>query len=202
MKSETLHKLPTLSTILLLLCGCVWSLPCKCDTHANKQIHISNIWHMLYSREVLMSQCKDSEYVDEIYIDIYCVYQQLKNSALIRTFNIIVDQQPARVQTQQPQEVIPHQSEGIKPQPPVGIHLQQPLGTQPQRPILLIQNNLSPDQASNYKITIPKAPQSNEPCLTISWKTNPDGSGPDAPRIYFVNGYFQIMSPPAASTQH
>lgn len=59
MKSETLHKLPTLSTILLLLCGCVWSLPCKCDTHAYKQIHISNIWHMLYSREVLMSQCRD-----------------------------------------------------------------------------------------------------------------------------------------------
>lgn len=66
MKSETLHKLPTLSTILLLLCGCVWSLPCKCDTHANKQIHISNIWHMPYSREVLMSQCKDNEYVDPI----------------------------------------------------------------------------------------------------------------------------------------
>lgn len=32
MKSQTLHKLLTLLTFLLLLSGYVWSLPCKCDT--------------------------------------------------------------------------------------------------------------------------------------------------------------------------
>lgn len=32
MKSQALHKLLTLLTfLLLLLCGYVWSLPCKCD---------------------------------------------------------------------------------------------------------------------------------------------------------------------------
>lgn len=131
----------------------------------------------------------------------YSTYLQHNNSALIRIFNLIVDQPPARVQTQQPQGVRP-KFEGVQPQQPQEVRPQQSLGAQPQQPILLIQNNLSPEQASNYKITMPKAPQPNEPCLTISWKTNPDGSGPDAPRIYFVDGYFQIKSSHVASTQH
>ncbi|XP_034478153.1 uncharacterized protein LOC117784511 [Drosophila innubila] len=61
-----------------------------------------------------------------------------------------------------------------------------------QRPILLIENNASPEDAKNYQITIEKDAKPGEPCLTISWKTNPDGSGPADPKIYMVNGYFKI----------
>ncbi|ALC44382.1 CG34253 [Drosophila busckii] len=66
-----------------------------------------------------------------------------------------------------------------------------------ERPLILIENNVKPEDASNYQITLPKnaKPGVAEPCLTISWKTNPDGSQPDLPRIYMVNGYFQIMPP-------
>ncbi|XP_032595588.1 uncharacterized protein LOC6556812 isoform X2 [Drosophila grimshawi] len=62
-----------------------------------------------------------------------------------------------------------------------------------QRPILLIQNEMSPEDSKNYEITIPKDVKPGEPCLTISWKTNPDGTGPGDPKIYMVNGYFRIV---------
>ncbi|XP_023033417.1 uncharacterized protein LOC26530070 isoform X2 [Drosophila willistoni] len=62
------------------------------------------------------------------------------------------------------------------------------------QPFLVIQNNVKNLQdLKDYEIRIPKAPQQNEPCLTITWKTNPDGSGPDDPKIYYVDGYFRIM---------
>ncbi|KAH8379348.1 hypothetical protein KR009_004337 [Drosophila setifemur] len=70
-----------------------------------------------------------------------------------------------------------------------------------QRPFIFIKNNLRAEDAGNYKITIPKDPKTGEPCLTISWKTNPDGSGPDFPQIYMGNGYLGIM-PPAVQQQH
>ncbi|XP_022208329.1 uncharacterized protein LOC111064834 [Drosophila obscura] len=86
----------------------------------------------------------------------------------------------------------------------------QPLATpqqleqqQPQtidRQLLLIENNVNAEDAQNYQITIPKKAKAGEPCLTITWKTNPDGSGPDYPRIYTADGYFRIM-PPAMSTE-
>ncbi|XP_030571381.1 uncharacterized protein LOC115770286 [Drosophila novamexicana] len=83
----------------------------------------------------------------------------------------------------------------------------QPLNKQPetegsvaQRPVFLIENNVNAEDAKNYQITIPKEVKPGEPCLTISWKTNPDGSGPDDPRIYMVDGYFKIM-PATANKQ-
>lgn len=114
-----------------------------------------------------------------------------------------MNQQLVGVQPQQPQQ----QPVGVLAQhpirvQPVGVQPQQPVKVQPQQQMLLIQHNMSPDQAPNYQISIPKAPQPNEPCLTISWKANPDGSEPDIPQIYLVNGYFQIMSPHVASAQH
>ncbi|KAH8419598.1 hypothetical protein KR222_008137 [Zaprionus bogoriensis] len=139
MKSETLHKLPTLSTFLLMLCGCcVWSLPCKCVC-----VCVCGI----YAR-------KQHTYIER---------------ALTAVFLLPVDNRTNVVQ--------------------------------PQRPVILIQNNLKPAEARDYQITIPKAAQPDEPCLTISWKTNPDGTGPDAPRIYFVDGYFHIASSQLARTQ-
>ncbi|XP_017071997.1 uncharacterized protein LOC108108454 [Drosophila eugracilis] len=62
-----------------------------------------------------------------------------------------------------------------------------------QRTIVLVKHNLRPQDAKNYQITIPKEPKEGEPCLTISWKTNPDGSGPGVPQIYMGNGYFGIL---------
>ncbi|EDW29515.1 GL22725 [Drosophila persimilis] len=69
---------------------------------------------------------------------------------------------------------------------------------QPQtidRQLLLIENNVSAEDAQNYHIAIPRKAKAGEPCLTITWKTNPDGSGPDYPRIYMADGYFRIMPP-------
>ncbi|XP_068143418.1 uncharacterized protein [Drosophila tropicalis] len=83
----------------------------------------------------------------------------------------------------------------IKPEalPTLSSSHQEPV--QPiHQPLLVIQNNVNnPQDLKDYKIMIPKAPQQNEPCLTITWKTNPDGSGPDDPKIYYVDGYFRIM---------
>ncbi|XP_064544917.1 uncharacterized protein LOC135432947 [Drosophila montana] len=73
-------------------------------------------------------------------------------------------------------------------------------GTVAQRPVFLIQNNVNAEDAMNYQITIPKEITPQDPCLTISWKTNPDGSGPGEPRIYLVDGYFKIM-PATANRQ-
>ncbi|EDW19460.1 uncharacterized protein LOC6583314 [Drosophila mojavensis] len=72
-------------------------------------------------------------------------------------------------------------------------------GSEAQQSLILIQNNLRPEHAKNYEISVPKAPQPGEPCLTISWKTNPDGTGPDEPQIYLVNGYFKILTPSEAA---
>lgn len=105
-------------------------------------------------------------------------------------------QQPERVQAQYPVRVQPV---GDQPQQPQTVQAQR---IQPEQPMIFIQHNMSPDQAPNYQISIPKAPQSNEPCLTISWKANPDGSEPDIPKIYIVNGYMQIMSSHVAGAQH
>ncbi|XP_034109598.1 uncharacterized protein LOC132793042 [Drosophila nasuta] len=63
-----------------------------------------------------------------------------------------------------------------------------------QRPFIFIKHNASPEDAKNYQITIEKDPQPGEPCLTISWKTNPDGSGPSDPQIYLSHGYFKIVT--------
>ncbi|KAH8376501.1 uncharacterized protein LOC110178983 [Drosophila serrata] len=79
----------------------------------------------------------------------------------------------------------------------------QPLDTTQQRQqppvapqsVFFIKNNIRPEDAPNYQITIPKHPNANEPCLTITWKTNPDGTGPESPQIYMGNGYFGIMPP-------
>ncbi|XP_036672132.3 uncharacterized protein [Drosophila suzukii] len=62
-----------------------------------------------------------------------------------------------------------------------------------QQPVILIKHNISADDAKNYHITIPKDPKAGEPCLTITWKTNPDGSGPGEPEIFMGNGYFGII---------
>ncbi|KAL7734561.1 hypothetical protein ACLKA6_010873 [Drosophila palustris] len=75
--------------------------------------------------------------------------------------------------------------------------LAPPDDTFSQRPVLFIQNNASPEDAKDYQITIEKDAKPGEPCLTISWKTNPDGSGPADPKIYMVNGYFKIMPFPS-----
>ncbi|XP_016983169.1 uncharacterized protein LOC108047482 [Drosophila rhopaloa] len=69
-----------------------------------------------------------------------------------------------------------------------------------QRPFFLIKHNVRPEDAKNYHITIPKSPKAGEPCLTITWKTNPDGSGPSQPQIFMGNGYFGVI-PPVARTQ-
>ncbi|XP_023171401.1 uncharacterized protein LOC111599838 [Drosophila hydei] len=66
--------------------------------------------------------------------------------------------------------------------------------TESQQSMLLIQNNVRPEDAKNYEIAMPKEPKPGEPCLTISWKTNPDGTGPEDPQIYLVNGYLKIMT--------
>ncbi|XP_002135163.2 uncharacterized protein [Drosophila pseudoobscura] len=63
------------------------------------------------------------------------------------------------------------------------------------RQLLLIENNVSAEDAQNYHIAIPRKAKAGEPCLTITWKTNPDGSGPDYPRIYMADGYFRILPP-------
>ncbi|KAH8370999.1 hypothetical protein KR093_005890 [Drosophila rubida] len=62
-----------------------------------------------------------------------------------------------------------------------------------QRPFIFIKNNASPEDAKNYQITIEKDAQPGEPCLTISWKTNPDGSGPADPQIYMAQSYFKFV---------
>ncbi|KAH8368713.1 hypothetical protein KR084_008514 [Drosophila pseudotakahashii] len=64
-----------------------------------------------------------------------------------------------------------------------------------QHPVILVKHNIRAEDANNYHITIPKAPSAGEPCLTITWKTNPDGSEPDEPQIYMGNGYFGIIPP-------
>ncbi|KAH8270619.1 hypothetical protein KR018_012312 [Drosophila ironensis] len=70
-----------------------------------------------------------------------------------------------------------------------------------QRPVVFIENNIGPEDVKNYQITRPRDPKPGEPCLTISWKTNPDGSGPDFPNIYIGNGYFGIMTPQRSQTK-
>ncbi|SPP77424.1 Hypothetical predicted protein [Drosophila guanche] len=80
---------------------------------------------------------------------------------------------------------------------------QQQPERQPQtidRQLLLIENNVKAEDAQNYQITIPRKAKAGEPCLTITWKTNPDGSGPDYPRIYMADGYFRIV-PPSMPTE-
>jgi len=69
-----------------------------------------------------------------------------------------------------------------------------------QRPILFIKNNVTPEDAKNYQITIERDAKPGEPCLTISWKSNPDGSEPAEPQIYMVNGYFNIKPPSVLKT--
>ncbi|XP_017008594.2 uncharacterized protein [Drosophila takahashii] len=73
--------------------------------------------------------------------------------------------------------------------------------TSPVHPVILIKHNIRAEDAKNYHITIPKAPSAAEPCLTITWQTNPDGSGPDEPQIYMGNGYFGIIPPVAPGLQ-
>ncbi|XP_017111779.1 uncharacterized protein LOC108135542 [Drosophila elegans] len=70
-----------------------------------------------------------------------------------------------------------------------------------QRPVFLIKHNIRAEDAKNYHITIPKDPKSGEPCLTITWKTNPDGSGPAEPQIFMGSGYFGILPPVARTPQ-
>lgn len=77
---------------------------------------------------------------------------------------------------------------------------QQPQVQTVQRPVFFIKNNIRPEDAKNYQITVPKDPKAGEPCLTISWKSNPDGSEPAFPQIYMGNGYFGIL-PPTLVTQ-
>ncbi|KAH8333021.1 hypothetical protein KR074_011352 [Drosophila pseudoananassae] len=77
---------------------------------------------------------------------------------------------------------------------------QQPQVQTVQRPVFFINHNIRPEDAKNYQITVPSAPKAGEPCLTISWKSNPDGSEPALPQIYMGNGYFGIL-PPTVVTQ-
>ncbi|KAH8240188.1 hypothetical protein KR032_012110 [Drosophila birchii] len=67
--------------------------------------------------------------------------------------------------------------------------------------VLFIKNNLRPEDAPNYQIIIPKDPRANEPCLTITWKANADGTEPESPQIYMGNGYFRIMPPAVQQKQ-
>ncbi|KAH8233838.1 hypothetical protein KR038_011511 [Drosophila bunnanda] len=76
----------------------------------------------------------------------------------------------------------------------------QQLPVAPQS-VFFINNNIRPEDAPNYQITIPKDPRANEPCLTITWKTNPDGTGPESPQIYMGKGYFGIIPPPVSQKQ-
>ncbi|XP_016955317.1 uncharacterized protein LOC108028168 [Drosophila biarmipes] len=68
---------------------------------------------------------------------------------------------------------------------------QQTLGV--QHPVILIKHNINADDAKNYHIAVPQDPKEGEPCLTITWKTNPDGSGPAQPDIFMGNGYFGLI---------
>nr|NP_001097636.1 uncharacterized protein Dmel_CG34253 [Drosophila melanogaster]ABW08564.1 uncharacterized protein Dmel_CG34253 [Drosophila melanogaster] len=69
---------------------------------------------------------------------------------------------------------------------------QQPLTV--QQPVILVKHNIGTENAENYRITLPsKDLKAGEPCLTITWKTNPDGTGPDEPQIYMGDGYFRIL---------
>ncbi|XP_017058883.1 uncharacterized protein LOC108099765 [Drosophila ficusphila] len=82
-----------------------------------------------------------------------------------------------------------HQQAAYQEEPPV------------QRPVIFIKHNLRAEDAENYQIAIPKDPKAGEPCLTITWKTNPDGSGPGEPRIFMGSGYFGIIPPEARIQQ-
>ncbi|EDW46484.1 GM14956 [Drosophila sechellia] len=63
-----------------------------------------------------------------------------------------------------------------------------------QQPVILVKHNIGTENAENYRITLPsKDLKAGEPCLTITWKTNPDGTGPDEPQIYMGDGYFRIL---------
>ncbi|KAI8041764.1 uncharacterized protein LOC128257334 [Drosophila gunungcola] len=70
-----------------------------------------------------------------------------------------------------------------------------------QRPVFFIKHNIRAEDAKNYQITIPKNPEAGEPCLTITWKTNPDGSGPAEPQIFMGSGYLGILPPVVRTPQ-
>ncbi|XP_030373011.1 uncharacterized protein LOC115622991 [Scaptodrosophila lebanonensis] len=67
-----------------------------------------------------------------------------------------------------------------------------------ERPMILIKHNVEPQHLNGYNII--RDPQ-GQPCLTISWKTNPDGSGPQDPQIYAVDGYFKLVERPQPQPQ-
>ncbi|EDV51892.1 uncharacterized protein LOC6546169 [Drosophila erecta] len=64
-----------------------------------------------------------------------------------------------------------------------------------QQPVIFIKHNVGAENAENYRITLPsKDLQAGEPCFTISWKTNPDGTGPGEPQVYMGDGYLGILT--------
>ncbi|XP_039486510.1 uncharacterized protein LOC120448534 [Drosophila santomea] len=90
-------------------------------------------------------------------------------------------------------------SQPLNPSQPQATHQQLPAV---QQPVIFIKHNIGTGNAEDYHITLPsKDLKAGEPCLTITWKTNPDGTGPAEPQIYMGDGYFGILTSPPRGQQ-